>query len=137
MYIIDFVVQVDDEGQMHFNAFGNIVEEEWLRTPRVRSYVDLDDYCVMHDHLHGILIINREAEYPEDLALKDHWQSGCLGAIISRFKEQCTKRIRQSGCLNFSWQRGFYDHIIRNEKDLERIRGYMQQNPEAHSFGKE
>ena len=128
---------IDAEGTMHLNAFGMIVEEEWQRTASIRSSVQLDDYRIMPNHFHGILILDNDtAVDPENLAKKDHWQAGCLGAVISRFKEQCTKRIRKAGCLSFAWQRSFYDHIIRNEKDLERIRKYMWENPEAHVFGK-
>jgi len=129
---------IDREGSMHLNHLGKIVKEEWERIPTLRKNVELDEYCVMPDHFHGIIAIeNDNAGDVENLAKKDHWQAGCLGAVIGRFKEQCTKRIRGAGCPSFSWQCSFYDHIIRNEKDLERIRTYMWQNPEAHAFGKE
>lgn len=124
---------IDDEGNMQLNVYGKIVEAEWKRTTRVRSNVEIDDFSIMPDHFHGILIIeNDEADERED-----HWQSGCLGAIIGRFKEQCTKRIRKAGMPSFAWQRSFYDHVIRNEKDLERIRKYIRENPQSEIFGKE
>jgi len=129
---------IDSEGNMHLNALGKIVEEEWLRTAEVRSNVELDEYRIMPDHFHGILILeNEDAIDSPESEKSGHWQKGCLGAIIGRFKEQCTKRIHKAGSSTFMWQRSFYDHVIRNEKDLERIRAYIQENPQAHVFGKE
>ena len=52
-----------------------------------------------------------------------------LGSIIAEFKSKCTQRIRRIGISNFAWQRGYYDHIIRNQKDLSRIRRYIRNNP--------
>jgi hypothetical protein len=44
--------------------------------------------------------------------------SNSLGSIIGQFKSVATKRIRKEGCLNFKWQRNYYDRIIRNDKEL-------------------
>ena len=52
-----------------------------------------------------------------------------LGSIIGQFKSACTKRIRKNENNNFAWQANYYDHIIRNQKDLDRIREYIQSNP--------
>jgi REP element-mobilizing transposase RayT len=46
------------DGKMILNAFGNIVESEWLRTPEIRLYVELDEYSIMPNHVHGIIIIH-------------------------------------------------------------------------------
>jgi putative transposase len=131
-----FFGDVDGEGVMNLNTLGRMVEEEWCRTPEIRPYVKLDEYSIMPDHVHGIMALYREGVGPEILAKKDHWQSGCLGAIIGRFKAQCAKRIRRTGCSSFEWQRNFHDHVIRNEKDLDRIRSYVRSNPEADAFGR-
>ena len=55
-------------------------------------------------------------------------KSGSLGAIIGQFKAQCKKRTIAAG-HDFSWQTRFYDHIIRNEKSLNKIREYIINNP--------
>ena len=60
---------------------------------------------------------------------RPEWQSGCLGAIVGRFKRQCTVRIRELGYTDFTWQSRFHDIIIRNEKSLHTIRQYIQNNP--------
>jgi putative transposase len=49
--------------------------------------------------------------------------------IINQYKSNCTKRIRATGCVDFAWQRRYYDHIIRNGTSLENIRAYILGNP--------
>ncbi|MBI4320487.1 MAG: hypothetical protein HY675_18515 [Chloroflexi bacterium] len=52
-----------------------------------------------------------------------------LGSMIGQFKSCCTKRIWSSGFGDFAWQGGFYDHIIRSEESLNKIRQYILDNP--------
>nr|MBC7245035.1 transposase [Chloroflexota bacterium] len=52
-----------------------------------------------------------------------------LGSIIGQFKSVCTKRIWAMGWHDFAWQARFYDHIIRHEVSLQRIRQYIVENP--------
>lgn len=53
----------------------------------------------------------------------NHWQSGCLGVIINQYKRACTIKIRQKlNPITFAWQSRFYDHIVRNEIELNKIR---------------
>jgi len=53
----------------------------------------------------------------------------CLSDIIRGFKSVVTKQIHEIGYAEFKWQSRYYDHIIRNEKDLFNIRKYILQNP--------
>lgn len=135
--------EINDEGGVQLGTIGRIVAEEWQKTPTIRPYVSLDEWVIMPSHLHGILIIDDSCVgaprrgAPTTERDVSHWRSGCLGAIIGRFKETCTKRIRAMGYDDFAWQRNFYDHVIRNEKDLERIRVYIHENPERWAFDEE
>ncbi len=62
---------------------------------------------------------------------KETLVSGSLGAIIGQFKSKSAKRINEMRKMKGQpvWQRGFHDHIIRNEADLARIREYIRNNP--------
>jgi len=123
-------------GEMKLNKYGKIVEEEWLRTKNIREKVDLDYFAIMPNHMHGIVIIEG-AEYKHcnlnfvethrDASLQ--MVKNNLSHIIRGFKGSCTKRIHESGFPSFHWQARFYDHIIRNEIDLHRIRMYIKNNP--------
>jgi putative transposase len=52
-----------------------------------------------------------------------------IGAIVGQFKSNVTKKIRESACPGFFWQRNYYEHIIRNESELRQIRKYILTNP--------
>lgn len=110
---------------------GQIVEEEWRRTSAVRHHVNLDEFVIMPNHLHGILVFTGHAEKTSrrDVSTKANLKADSLGAIVGQFKFVCTKRIRESGCSQFSWQSNFYEHIIRDEASLEKIRQYIVDNP--------
>jgi REP element-mobilizing transposase RayT len=122
------------EGKVHLSTVGAIVAEEWLKTPHIRTYIELDEWRVMPNHLHGIIIINDHpgvettrrvvSTKPPPKTL----QPNSLGSIIGQIKSSCTKRIWNAGFTSFAWQERFYDHIIRNEPDLHRIRLYIRNN---------
>jgi len=117
---------------------GKIVDEEWNKTKEIRKKVDLDYYVIMPNHFHGIIIINNVETSRWDVLkgketghrpVSTQLQPNSLGSIIGQFKSVCTKQIHLSGNATFKWQSRFYDHIIRNENDLRRIRTYIQNNP--------
>ena len=117
---------------------GEIADDEWRKTSAVRPYVGVDEFVVMPNHIHGILIIDRDqasspdqpsAETPRRGVSTSRLASGSLGAIIGQFKSVCTKRIRDAGMSDFGWQPRFYDHVIRDEDSFDRIRQYIVDNP--------
>jgi len=117
------------DGKLILNNFAEIVIEEWLKTAIIRNNIELDEYVLMPNHFHGI-IINRFQEYLDsNVEIASTLQSNSLGAIIGQFKSISTKKIRKAGLLKFSWQPRLYEHIIRNEQSLTNIRKYIQQNP--------
>jgi REP element-mobilizing transposase RayT len=122
------------DGKMMLNEIGEIVREEWERTAMVRPNVELGEYVIMPNHVHGILVFvdggdvgatRRVAPTSQTL------QPGSLGAIMAQFKSIATKRI--NGLQNVSgrpiWQRNYYEHIIRNEREMDRITRYIEANP--------
>ena len=95
------------DGVMHLNEWGKIVERDWLAIPNHNSHIELDEFVVMPNHFHG--------------------------AIVQTFKSQTTRkinRITQSKGRTL-WQRNYYEHIVRNENALHRIRTYIQMNPRS------
>jgi REP element-mobilizing transposase RayT len=122
-----------EQGKMVLNEIGEIVREEWERTAVVRHNVELGEYVVMPNHVHGILVFVDDAVgatrrvAPTSQTL----QPRSLGAIMAQFKSIATKRI--NGLQNVSgrlvWQRNYYEHIIRNEHDMDRIARYIESNP--------
>ena len=121
------------DGKMHLSPQGRIVSDEWVKTDRIRSNVTLDEWIVMPNHLHGIVVMAEAVGGPHGetphRGVSTAWQSGTLVAIVGQFKSICTKRIRRDGYSGFAWQPRYYDHIIRDEASLARIREYIAVNP--------
>ncbi|PIV10939.1 hypothetical protein COS50_02865 [Candidatus Roizmanbacteria bacterium CG03_land_8_20_14_0_80_35_26] len=95
----------------------------------------------MPNHIHGIIIIKNKKQIINvgtihELSLQKEFISDwkqrrhmLLPIIIGFFKMNSSKSIHNLGLNSFQWQRSFYDHIIRNEKSLQKIRQYIQDNP--------
>ena len=150
--------------KMVLNEVGSILNEEWLKTSLVRQYVELDVYQIMPNHFHAIIIINNPCRDDSLSRLKTlvhpkqnetmhrivsttgetchrhvstTLKPDSLGSIIGQFKSICTKRIHGIGHTEFSWQPRFYDHIIRNDKELYKIRKYILDNPQRWQIEKD
>ncbi len=124
------------DGEMHLSPIGEIVAEEWQKTPTIRPNVMLDEWVVMPNHVHGIVVIGDTVETPRrgvstgrGVSTNANWKPNSLGSIINQFKLICTKRIWALGNSDFRWQARFYDHIVRNERELNEIRNYILGNP--------
>jgi putative transposase len=117
------------DGEMKRNDVGEKVAEEWQRTQEIRNNIMLDEWIVMPNHFHGIIIIESFVETPRRGVSTKKLKPNSLGSIVGQFKSITTKRIRSNGHPEFSWQPRFYDHIIRDEKGLNAIREYIHNNP--------
>lgn len=113
-------------GQMRLSEIGEIVTEEWQKTEQIRENVKLDEWIIMPNHIHGITAIGNNVETHCDASLQ---KKNNLSFIIRGFKSTTTKRIHMAGYSNFAWQSRFYEHIIRNENSLQKIREYINNNP--------
>ncbi len=107
------------EGGIILNECGKIAEAIWQRTPKIYKDIELDGYIIMPNHIHAIVIINKQATGL-------HYN---LSKIVGTYKNVVTKNIRQRLNPEFAWQPSFYDHVIRKEEDLEKIREYIRNNP--------
>jgi len=140
-------------GEMKVNKVGEIVEWEWKELPKRLRYVELGAYVVMPNHFHGILIFHepvgatrlgvsraRSSKVSSHSLSTDrivgsplphgpHPKS--LGAVIAQFKSRVTKRLWKLPSLKgiAIWQRNYYEHVIRNEKDLQNKTDYIEANP--------
>ncbi len=120
------------DGAVRLNELGRAVETAWLSTPLVRDYVQLDAHVVMPNHLHGIIVFHSDREATPVARHKGlQSQSETLGAVIRGFKAASTRMVNDVRRLPGAtvWQRGYYEHIIRTERDLNAIREYIVNNP--------
>lgn len=123
------------QGKMIVNQVGRIVEEEWLKTLALRPYVVLDEFVVMPNHFHAILLIVTAGRGTAGRAPTTERfgkpVSGSLPTIVRSFKSAAAKHInelRSTPGVSL-WQRNYHEHVIRNEDELHRIREYIQTNP--------
>ena len=117
-------------GEMELSPGGEIVAEEWLKTPAMRANVHLDEWVVMPNHVYGILVIVDSDETPHrGVSTASPLKPGSVGAIIGQFKSVCTKRIWAVGQTGFAWQPRFHDRVIRDEPELLNKRRYIVENP--------
>ena len=110
-----------------FPQLRKIIDNEWNSLSSRFSGIDLDEYIVMPNHFHGIIILRRDTPcgYPE----------AALGEMVGAFKSLCVlswlevikaENINAKGKF---WQNNYYEHVIRSEDELHRIRQYIVDNP--------
>ena len=122
--------------EMVLTDAGRLVEKWWLKLPDKFPNIELDYYVVMPNHFHGIIsIVGADPCVCPDNLTGEHAGSP-LHSIMQWFKTMSTNEyirgVKQLGWMPFNkkfWQRSYYEHIIRNEKELNRIREYIQNNP--------
>ena len=164
-------------GRMELNRAGEIAAASWVWLSRRYTRIELDEYVVMPNHLHGIVVIAREIEsapvkshnvvvsqgankkgasrraptgrptnswLDDDAASERMPRHMCsalkpLGGIIGAFKTVSSRKINEfSGNREIKiWQRNYFEHVIRDEKSLERIREYIVCNPAKWQSDKE
>jgi REP element-mobilizing transposase RayT len=124
------------------SEIGKIAKEGWKEIPTHFPNVTLEEFVIMPNHVHGIIVINACRDLINQIPTKGKYPlmknpSLTLGKIIRHYKERTTKLARNSGCTGFRWQGGYYDRIIRNDKELRNIRKYIANNPIRWFFDKE
>lgn len=115
------------------NDLGKVAISEWLKTVRLRPNVHLDEYALMPNRLHGIVVIMNQASVsPIDIGRRSfHSPSQTIGAIVRGWKAAVTRRINDLRNTPGApvWQRNYYEHVIRNEQDMADVRAYIVNNP--------
>ena len=126
--------------QMQFSALGQMANEYWGEIANHFPYIELGNFQVMPNHIHGILIINKSnLPLEPKVVLKEDKTGGFAGEnnpmlqdnisrIIRWYKGRCSFEMRKVD-KNFNWQARFHDHIIRNSESFEKIQTYIVDNP--------
>ena len=124
-------VETQNFASLQPSHLGIIAAQSWNEIPDHFPFIELDEYVIMPDHVHGIVLINKP-EYNKWQVNKFGPQSKNLGSVIRGFKVG-VKKYALENKIYFEWQPRYYDHIIRSEIELNRIREYILQNPTKYT----
>lgn len=137
---------------MRLNRVGEIVQKWWEEIPRHFSNVETAAFVIMPNHVHGIIfIVERRGTVPvpeeggvnkilDENDMTSEVMGGetpplrtpTLGQIVAYFKYQSTKEMNlvdNTGTVTKLWQRNYYEHVIRDDKDLQNKTAYILANP--------
>ena len=127
------------DGDVVLNDYGLIVQKEWERSMEIRDEVELGIHVVMPNHYHGIVILHNDTMVVGATGRSPLPPRGpvpkSLGALMAGFKSSVTKQINLlRGTPGIPvWQRNYYERIIRDEREMERIHRYIESNPSMWS----
>ena len=141
----DFLFGEITDGRMVPNDAGRMIQSSWDELPHHYPGIDIDAFVAMPNHIHGIIVLvgagpracpgngklQEDGGQPRGVA-----PTLSLPDIVHRFKSLTTTRykhgVQQFGWIPFPgklWRRNYYEHIIRNEEELDRLREYIVNNP--------
>ncbi len=155
--MMNYFGKIVDE-KVILNKFGKYVEHCWTDIPNHFKYVNIDEFVIMPNHIHGIIgIDNPNDSFSNDdnsvvetrHALSNNKNStketghalslqhprfrnqgkNSISAMVGSFKSAVTKYANKNN-IPFKWQSRFYDRVIRDENELNNIRDYIISNPE-------
>ena len=138
------IVSIDEENEMQLNGIGKLADDFWSKIPEHFPFVELGNYVVMPNHIHGILIINKtnvddhvvetlQCNVSTGNGIKNEQmakispKSGTISVILRSYKSVVAKHAHYMHA-DFFWQERFHDHIIRNSESFERIQNYIGNN---------
>lgn len=115
--------------KMVLNESGEKARGCWLMISKFYKNIEIDEYVIMPNHVHGILKINvGTGQCPVRTGINDRY--GLLSKAIKSYKNAVTNEIRRGLKIqDFGWQRSFFDRIIRDKMALGKIREYIKSNP--------
>jgi REP element-mobilizing transposase RayT len=105
------------DGNVALSKVGELVRDAWCRMAERHTGIAIDDFVIMPNHLHGLIGLSTVTT--------------SLAEIVGGFKSISVRMARRAGLLHGAtlWQRGFHDHVVRDDADLDRVREYIQNNP--------
>jgi putative transposase len=131
-----------DQDRIVLSDIGNTVQQMWGEIPDHYADVALDEFVIMPNHVHGIIVITPVGtrlvvSVPSEKTLENETPlsafsqpiSGSISVIVQQYKAGVKLWCNRHSFPYFQWQPRFYEHVIRNESDLNEIRNYIVNNP--------
>jgi REP element-mobilizing transposase RayT len=126
------------QGIMHLNAAGRMAQSVWEDLPAFYPHIEIDEFIVMPDHFHGIVVIHpvvgaiHESPLPITVAER---RGMTIPKLVGRFKMQTAKQINVSRNMSGVplWQRNYWERILRDAREWAAVRAYIRDNPRRAS----
>jgi len=127
--------------EMHLNDAGKMIQSVWQDLPERFTNIEIDEFIIMPNHIHAILVIIRPDTVTNLPGVRYHDRPkgtlpGTTGRILQAYKSITTDEyingVKRWGWKPFRrklWQTNYWDHIIRDEKDYNHICEYIYNNP--------
>ena len=106
--------------EIRFTAFGEIAHRQLLLLEDRYPFLKLDQYVIMPNHIHAILLWDNTAGASPRPTLTD---------VICAYKSLTTIEYKKAAPIDKLFQTSFYDHVIRGREDYEEISKYISENP--------
>jgi len=125
------------DGEMRLNDFGGMVADSWEWLERQYEYVKLDEWMIMPNHIHGIIVISDDGRGGSRTAPTGKRKP--IGRLIGAFKTVSTKRINELRGTSGTtvWQRNYFERVIRNDNEMHHLREYIVNNPAQWDLDRE
>ena len=134
------------DGVVELSPIGKTALKFWLEIPKHSENVRLDEFTVMPNHIHGIVTIQNIGIQGDNAAprrgvllnapntSRNYYsqispRKNTLSVVVRTYKSALTRWCRHNNYAYFRWQRNYYEHVIRDEEDLNQIREYIINNP--------
>jgi len=133
---------VNDE--MVLNDAGLMVQDEWYKSEKIRDEIKIHEFVIMPNHIHGIVEITVGANVgangrsPVQSPVKKSMQPKSIGSLVAGFKSSFTTKMNRIDGMpkRKIWQRNYWEHIIRNDNEYNRIAQYIVDNPKKWALDK-
>lgn len=132
-------------GVIVLNDYGRLIGKWWHQISVHFPNIETLTFVIMPNHIHGIIVVHNDGrgavsapdgdnqiEYSGGGTPPLQARKPTLGQVVAYFKYQSTKEINAmdgTGTITKFWQRNYYEHIIRNEHEMNRIHRYIESNP--------
>ena len=120
----------DTVAEIRLKSCGQIVKEQLLLLENRYPTVSISDYVIMPDHIHAIIFLNNDTIEDDNLSNSGGASpSPTLNDVVCSFKSLTARACKQKYGIEKLFQRSYAEHIIRDYKDYETRKAYIQQNP--------
>ena len=135
-------------GKCKLNEAGKIIQSVWEGLPHSYEGLELDAFIIMPNHVHGVILISAQVGAIHESPLSSIGKPPAivdrvsdrrrmlLAKLVGRFKMVTAKQINalRGSSGQTLWQRNYYEHVIRDDRSLNRIRQYIADNPAQWEF---